>query len=178
MPDNNDGYVGYLTADQFTRLEWAVHHTAKLVPWLRIAGYIRTGDTDIRVQATSDRPLGLPPTWIAAEEINSLIGELNQWPELADAASDNYGAHIAVMLTREVETARAKWPYEDRPHTIRHMRCDRCDGLTLQYRPPRHEGDDIQVRCKTRECGAEMGGEDFALAADLIRRETDERQSA
>lgn len=171
--DHQETGVGYLDWRQWQRFEWAVHNAVKLVPWLRVAGYVRGGEADVRVSSTSDRPLGLPPTWIAAEEISRLLNELNGWPELADAANDQWGAEVAIMLTREVETARAKWPYEDKPHSIRHMRCAGCHMLTLRYEPPRHDGDAIRVHC--RDCGHQMDDDAFGLATALIEKEHSDR---
>lgn|GEM_PF-2280421 len=170
-----DGY-GYLTYDQFDRFRHAINVSLTTVRWLRVAGYIRTGEEDVRVHVSTDRPLGVPPTWIAAEEISRLLQELNQWTELEDAANDEFGAWIAWEFTREVETARAKWPYEDRPHKVRHMRCQACGALTLRYLPPRAAEDRILVRCSDRLCGAVMDEDMFAFAAKLIESENNARR--
>lgn len=175
MPDQNDGYVGYLTADMFARFEWAVHNSRRLVPWLRVAGYIRGGDTDELKHRSTDRPLGLPPTWIAAEEIARLLGEINQWPELEDVARDMQGQFFAEELTKQVETAGARWPFEDKPHRVQYMRCTGCNQLTLRWLPPRHELDRISVKCSDRECAAVLDEDMFTRAAVLIEGENARR---
>lgn len=176
MPDQNDGYVGYLTADMFSRFEWAVHNSRRLVPWLRVAGYIRGGDTDELKHRSTDRPLGLPPTWIAAEEITRLLGEINRWAELEDVANDMQGQFFAELLTREVETAGARWPFEDKPHRVKYMRCQACDQMTLRYLPPRDAGDTVLVKCSDRACGAVMDEHMFKLATALIESENELRR--
>jgi len=166
--------VGYLTWEQFERLRYAVNDSRALVPWLRIAGYIRGGDTDELRHRSSDRPLGLPPTWLAAEEITRLLNELNQYHELEDAANDEYGAWVAQELTREVGTAAHKWPLEDRPHNIRHLRCVACAMLTLRYQPPRTGGETVTVSC--RSCNHRMDEQGFAAAVALVEAEANERR--
>lgn len=169
-----DGY-GYLSDTEFRRFEWAVHNSRRLVVWLRVAGYVKSDDPDVgRIQTSSSMPLGVPPTWLAAEEIDRLIHELQPFPELADAANDQYGAWVALELVREVETARARWPFEDRPHRMKYMRCMACSALTLRFLPPRHEGDGIQVKCSDKDCGAVLDEAMFARAAALIEQENRE----
>lgn len=164
--------VGYLDYSMFNRLGWAVHHSAEIVPWLRVAGYIRGGD-NLRIQTSSSHPLGLPPTWLAAEEISRLLGELNRWPELEDAANDEWGAELCVLLVREVETARRKWPLEDRPHQVQFIRCPRCRTLSLRYSPPRFEGDRIVVRCFVD--GTDLDEDGFSYQAKLVEEENARR---
>ena len=175
MTDHPDEGVGYLTWEEFERFRNAVNKARYLVPWLRIAGYIRSGDPDELRHRSSDLPLGLPPTWIAAEEITNLLNEINQWPELEDVAV--HGSEFALTLTREVETADAKWPMEDRAHKVTYLRCASCDQLTLRYHPPKHPGDDIAVRCRAKECRAVMDGALLAFAVTLIESENNARNT-
>lgn len=178
QPLTNDAHanVGYLTWEQWDRFTRAVHTTRTLVPWLRVAGYIRSGETTERVHASREGHIGLPPTWIAAEEITRLLQEINQWPDLEDAANDEYGAWVAWEFTRETETANARWPIADRAHRIRVMRCTACDALTLRYHPPRYDGDRVVVRCSDRSCGAYLDEDMFARAVVLIESENKERE--
>lgn len=176
MTDHAEEGVGYLTMEQFDRLRNAVNATRLLVPWLRVAGYIRSVEADVKVHTSRDGHIGLPPTWIAAEEITRLLTELNQWPELADAANDEYGAWLAWEFTRETETAGARWPHSDRSHRIKLMRCFACQGLTLRYQPPRTEGDRITVRCSDPNCRAILDEDMFTRAAELIESENRERE--
>jgi hypothetical protein len=171
LPD--DG-VGYLTWDEFERFRSAVHKTRRLVPWLRIAGYISTGDHDEMKHRSVERPLGLPATWLAAEEITSLLNEINQWAELEDVAT--YGHEFAWQLTKEVETADARWPQEDKSHTVKIMRCGACDRLSLRYHPPRSEGERITVRCREKDCRAVMDEDMFSFAAALIESENNAKR--
>lgn len=170
MYDGSD--VGYLTYEQFSRFRRAVHYSLKLVPWLRVAGYIKTGNDDGVHSGAVHPPLGVPPTWVAAEDITRLSQELNAWPDLEDIAADDYGAEVAVEFTREVETAAHKWPFEDRPHGVQFVRCPGCHYASLRYEPPRFGGDAISVRC--RECARLVSEEEFSTLTALIAAEFSE----
>lgn len=174
MPDFIEGgNVGYMTTHQFDRFRNAVNETRNLVPWLRVAGYIRSGtDPDELRHRSSDHPLGLPPTWLAAEEISRLLQELNQYGELEDAANDEHGAWIGWELTREVETAGHKWPYQDKPHKVKFVRCDSCRMMTLNMMPPKNG----RVILKCSECRAVMSEADFAQTSYLLEMEEHERR--
>ncbi|ALJ22063.1 hypothetical protein [Microbacterium sp. No. 7] len=177
MTDHSHEGIGYYTVEQFDRLRNAVNNARALVPWLRVAGYIRSGEVDVKVTSSQDGHIGLPPTWLAAEEITRLLQELNQWPELEDAVNDEYGAWVAWEFTRETEIARAKWPHADRPHRVRHMRCQACNALTLRYHPPRFDGDRVIVRCSDKACRAIMDEDMFTFAAHLIESENRDRET-
>lgn len=167
--------IGYYTIDQFDRLRNAVNTARTLVPWLRVAGYIR-GQQGERVHSSRDGHIGIPPTWLAAEEISRLLGELNQWKELHDVVNDEHGAWLGWEFVRETETANARWPIEDRPHRVQQMRCDKCQALTLRYHPPRHAEDRIIVRCSDKTCRAVMDEAMFAFATHVIEQENHERE--
>ncbi len=160
--------VGYLTWDEFDRFRRAVHKSVQVVPWFRVAGYIKGEAAEVR-SPSSNHPLGLPPTWLTAEEITRLSQELRYWPDLEDVAADIDGKDIAMMFTREVETALARWPIEDKPRNVMHVRCSECYRLTLRYRPPEFNGDEVRVKCT--ECGHVMSGEEFAQAAQMLATE-------
>lgn len=134
--DPDAGGVGYLTWDEWEELGKAWTTALKHLPWWWVAGHIRGGDADEMRHRSVEPALPLPATWLAAHEITRLMQELNQWPELEDAAKDVYGADIAKLLTREVHTAAAKWPISDRAHKVKHFRCQACQQLTLKYLPP------------------------------------------
>lgn len=161
--------VGYMTYDEFARFRRAVHYSLKLVPWLRVAGYIKTGDPDEIHGKSVEPPLGIPPTWLAAEEITQLAQALNRWADLEDVAADDGGFELALVFTREVETAAAKWPFEDRPHRVQFVRCPSCHMVGLRYEPPAFHGDLIAVKC--RECSHYVSEEEFAKLTALIALE-------
>jgi hypothetical protein len=128
--------VGYLTFEQFDRLRRAWSDAIKLLPWWWVAGQIRSGDIDEMRVRSSDPALPLPATWLAAHEITRLMQELNGWLELEDVAHDAGAAELALLLTKEVETAAAKWPFSDRSHKVSYFRCQACQQMTLRYMPP------------------------------------------
>lgn len=160
--------VGYLTWDEFDRFTRAVHKSLTIVPWLRAAGYIR-GEVDEIRSPSSNHPLGVPPTWLAAEEITRLSSELRYWADLEDAANDDYGSDIAKQFTREVETALARWPIEDKPHKVRHVRCQVCAGETIQYNPPQGIWRPVKIACT--ECGHKVSEDEFKTLVELVTAE-------
>ena len=168
MTDHPDEGVGYLTWEEFERFRVAVHQSLIVVPWFRVAGHIKGQQPEVR-SASSHYPLGLHPTWLAAEEISRLSIELRHWPNLEDAASDDYGRTIAMQFTREVETALHKWPIEDKPHKVRHLRCQKCAGETIAYNPPKFDGDNVRIVCT--ECDHPLTEEEFKVLAELVAAE-------
>ena len=171
--DPNAGGVGYLTWDQFDRLTRAVNDARSHVPWWRVAGHIRVGDEDEARSRSSDHTIPLPATWLAAEEISRLLGELNRWQTLEQAVNTLEGQFFAELLTREVETAMAKWPMEDKPHKVRYLRCRVCQQQSLKYYPPRAGGGDITVKCTDATCKAVEDPRMFERDALLIRLEAE-----
>lgn len=170
--------IGFLTWDQFDRFRRAVENARKYVPWLRVAGYITSGDPD-EFRATSghmaEMPLGLPATWLAAEEITSLLDEIGKWATHEDVAT--FGHEFALLLTSEVETAVARWPLSDRTHRVRYFRCMSCDQATLKFYPPTIHGSvirDTAIKCTDKACRAVMDEIMFARMAVLIEAEQEE----
>lgn len=160
--------VGYLTGEQFDRFRRAVHLSLKLVPWLRVAGYIRSGADEVRV-AMVDPPLGVPPTWVAAEDIDRLSRELQYWPDLEDVARDADGAQVALLFTREVETAAHRWPFEDQPRNVDYVRCPACGYTSLRYSPPASPLSEAEYGCT--KCSHSLTEEEFRLIAVMIAAE-------
>lgn len=160
--------VGYMTYDEFARFQRAVHQSVKVVPWFRVAGYIKGGVEEIRA-SSSNHPIGVPPTWLAAEEITRLSTELRYWPNLEDVARDDYGSDVAKTFTREVETALARWPIEDKPHKVRHVRCQQCAGETIRYTPPVGIWQAVNIACT--ECGHTYSEDEFKTLVELVTAE-------
>lgn len=166
MSDHED--IGYLTWQEFNRFRAAVSMSLIVVPWFRVAGYIRSHIEEVKAPS-SNHPLGVPPTWLAAEEIERLSRELAYWPNLEDVANDDYGKDIARQFTREVETALARWPVEDKPHKVRHVRCQECAGETIRYDPPKFNGDEVHIACT--DCGHELTEDEFRVLVELVTAE-------
>lgn len=195
--DPAKGSVGYLTWDEYDRLTRAFTDALKHVSWWRIAGHIRIGDPDEHRTRSQEPTIPIPATWLAAEEISRLMGELNRWPNLEDAVNTLDGQFFATLLIREVETAMHKWPMSDKPHKVRYVRCRACQQQTLKYFPPNLRAPrdavmtvaavkvrgrkkpvpielaDVTVRCTNKECGAVEDPAMFARDALLIRLEAE-----
>jgi hypothetical protein len=168
--------VGYLDIRDYKRAQWAYeqsHPAAPFMQWLKIAGYVSFDADDVRVQSSGGGHINIPATKLAWEEITRISTELNRWDGVESAACDQFGAFLLVELGREVSTAVARWPMEERPHKIESMRCGGCGMLTLTYRPPRWEGDAIRVDCA---CGYVLEDDGFSWAVTMIQKEEDERR--
>lgn len=175
-----DEGVGYLDMRDYNRARWAweqSHPAAPFMQWLRVAGYVSFADADAaHVQSSSDGHIGIPATKLAWEEITRIAAELyQQFGELDKAAGDKFGASLLLDLGREVSTAVHRWPMEERPHRVEVMRCGGCGMLTLTYRPPRWEGDNVRVDCP---CGYVLEDAGFAWAVTMIEKEEHERREA
>lgn len=166
MSDHAD--VGYLSWEQWRRFRTAVENALIIVPWLRAAGHIRSGVEEVRAPS-SNHPLVLPQTWLAAEEIDRLSKELRHWADLEDIANDDWGQQVARDFTREVETALARWPIEDKAHDVKHLRCQGCVGETIRYTPPGFDGDNTTIACT--ECGRNYTEDEFATLIELLTTE-------
>lgn len=165
--------VGLLSAKQFQRAHSAYECARALMPWLRVAGYVRLGEEDVRVQTSREPSIGIPPTKLAYLEIERIVSELNRWPELIDATRDLYGQFLLASLVREVQAALSRWPMEDRPRRIRSVRCCSCGQFTLWHRPPSFPGDTTRVKCR---CGFAMTDDEFAEMVSLVEKEERERK--
>lgn len=166
--------VGYLNMREYNRARWALEYQRTFCTWLRIAGYI-SFDEQVPVQASQHGHIGIPATKLAYLEIQRLVHELQPFADIDAAAHDPYGAEIANQLGREVQTAVYRWPMEDKPHKINLLRCGGCGMLTLMYRPPRYEGDNVRVDC---DCGYVLEEDGFAWAVAMIEKEENERKEA
>ena len=182
MSDLAQEGIGYMPWNDFERLRKAVETARRYMPWLRVAGYLKSGADPDEFRGThakaSNIPLGLPATWLAAEEISRLLGEINGWPELEDAARDQFGAYLCGLLTREVETAAAKWPLSDRSRNVLFFRCTACQKLTLRYYPPMFHGTELidsTVKCTDPACRNIIDELMFSRMALVIEAEQKEK---
>lgn len=197
LTDPEEGFVGMLTQSEYDRFSRAIDTARTHLSWWRIAGHLKTGDTDELHIRSSDPAIPLPATWLAAEEITNLLHEINQWATLTDVATHGY--EFALLITREVETAAHKWPMSDRPHKVRFLRCRACQQVTLKYYPPRlasksHSQStpvpvydpqtpagmvaltdmiDVMVKCTNPDCRAVEDPKNFAHDAALIMEENE-----
>lgn len=157
--------VGYLTPRQFARAERAIGTARWLIPWLYSAGHLRFGEQDGATRR-AEAPLPIPATWVAAHTIDSIIDLLQPWPALEDAAADLRGQYLLRQLWAAVETSARRWPVEEQPHTVEHIRCRQCQRLTLEWQPPAYVRDDIRVVCTV--CGHVEAPEMIAWDARVI----------
>ncbi len=83
---------------------------------------------------------------------------------------------VARDFTREVETALARWPIEDKAHKVRHVRCQECVGETIQYTPPAFQGDETRIVCT--ECGHRLTDDEFTILLVLVTEEMKRTEKA
>lgn len=165
----HDG-VGYLTQGEWERLQWVLNDVAEFTTWLDTAGYIRSADEDVRVQSSRGGHVNLPPTWLASDAIQRMVLEINPY-SLEYCANHSQLSGVLKALIYEVEQAKKRWPLKDRPHRVSYMRCQVCQQETLRYLPPRFAGDDIIVKCTSRDCGAVLDERMYGLAVAVIEQE-------
>lgn len=169
MSDHPEGGVGYLEMREYNRFVWAWENAGKIASYLYGAGHLNSsGETDIRVDSSTAPSTPLDATWLAADEITGHLHALNVFPDSEAAANDKIGQYHAIELGRLVSIADRRWPMEDKPHRIRHMRCGGCEELTLMYRPPRFPLDGIKVDCF---CGYELNEEEYGWAVRVVEAE-------
>ena len=161
--------VGYLDARDYSRFVWAWEKAPRLASWLYSAGKLNSvAETDIRVDSSSAPGTPLESTWLAADEITSHLHALNRFPDETAAAMDIEGHRHAAELGKCVSIADRRWPMEERPHPIRHMRCGGCEKLTLTYRPPRFQYDTVIVDCM---CGYRLTEDEWSWATLMVEAE-------
>lgn len=163
--------VGYLDMREFNKARWAFeqsHPASPFMLWLRDAGHVSFTVEDVRVSGSNDQAIPIPATKLAWEEITRISTELNQWPGVEEAACDKFGASLLLDLGREVGTAWARWPMEDKPRKIRELICGECEQMSLVVMPPRFEGDESIVKC---DCGYEMTKEEFDQLVEMFDKE-------
>ncbi len=172
--------IGYLNMREFNKARWAYdmsHPASPFMAWLREAGNVSFSVDDDGVQSSTMPSIPIPATKLAHDEIARISLELNKWPGVEEAANDKFGASLLLDLGREVSTAMHRWPMEDKPRRIVDLRCGGCGLLTLVYRPPRWEGDELKADCSNR-CGFELVGEELALSIDMVLEEERVRRKA
>lgn len=162
--------VGFLDQYEYNRFVWAWEHAGAIASWLYRAGNISSGDTDVRIDSSPSPALGLPATYLAADEISRLLTQLNTFRDEEQVANSRHDHWLAIELGRVTSSADRRWPREDKPHRVRTMRCRGCGELTLTFRPPRYPGDLVKVDCK---CGHSMTETEWAVAVDLVIAEKD-----
>lgn len=169
MNDHPEGGVGYLERREYNRFVWAWEQAGKIAAYLYSAGKINSGgETDIRVDSSSTPATPLDATWLAADEISGHLQALNSFHDAEHAASDKIGQYHAIELGRCVSAADHRWPMQDKPHHVRFLRCGGCLELTLTYRPPRWNGDNVKVDCG---CGYSMDDIQWQRAIKLAEIE-------
>lgn len=73
-------------------------------------------------------------------------------PHMPWVAAQEWVGEMRADVGREVATAKARWPMEERGHHVP-APCPRCDGLTLWYSPPAWAGASMRVECLSPDCG-------------------------
>lgn len=166
--------VGYLDMRDYNRARWAWEHShpaSTFMQWLKIAGHVNFTDQDVRVTRSATPAIPIPATKLAWEEITRLAAEVyDVYNDVETAARTVDGAETLMLLARELSTAMHRWPAEEKPHRVNVIPCPGCNMLTLIYRPPREQQDEVIVTCMA-ECGSTLTGQQFADILDLMEQE-------
>lgn len=64
-----------------------------------------------------------------------------------------HAAGEAVRFVRQMQTALAHYPLEEKARPVRYVRCRTCDQQSLRWRPPLEFEDAITIECSNPNCG-------------------------
>lgn len=85
----------------------------------------------------------------------------NVWDATFWLLSRTQTAHEAPIAARRltglcsrVTNALKRFPLEERAHLVEHVRCRKCELVTLEWQPPLAEATPVVVRCLNEHCGA------------------------
>lgn len=86
---------------------------------------------------------------------------VNVWDATFWLLSRTQTAHDAPIAARRltglcarVSNALKRFPLEERAHLVEHVRCRKCELVTLEWQPPLAESTPVVVRCLNEKCGA------------------------
>jgi hypothetical protein len=129
--------------------------------WMRLAG--------ILVANAADRSLPTPkfPYWTGlaigfsfsasldrvAAAVMQVVYDVETEPENIVARIG--GAEAAVRFYRDVQTALARYPLEEDPKPVPHLKCRNCKQLSMETRPPLDYEEPLVYKCNRPGCGAE-----------------------
>lgn len=84
----------------------------------------------------------------------SAVESLVRWmlPHMSWIRDQEWVGDMASELSREVSTAKARWPIEERSHHVP-MPCPYCAQRALVYVPPSEYQSSAMVSCENNECG-------------------------
>lgn len=165
--------VGFLEIRHHNRFRWAWDKAPSIIRWLMSAdarNVNTAGADDVRVDSSSAPTINLSPAWLLGDELSSMMTDLEALfaDPLEQAAFDEEGALLARRFGKKVSDADHRYPQQEKTHFVHHMACANCEQLTLTFRPPRWEGDLINVSCW---CGFELTEDQFSWAALIMQRD-------
>jgi DNA-directed RNA polymerase subunit RPC12/RpoP len=166
---------GWLCGRCWDQLQDAADMQNQLVAFLRKAGHYRVGEQE--GHAAYGPSIPAPATWLAADEITRLSGDL--WVHEGDKqqiVQSEDGAADAVRFTRAVLRANRRWPRQEQDHAVQYVRCRACGAPTLRWWPPECYEDDVTVQCD--QCGNVESYEMLSFDARLLEQQQKERDRA
>lgn len=184
--------VGTLCMPCYLQLVSRLGEVPDVVDWLRITAKLdiepsaRPMTTDPVHRGDPSEGIVLPAAWLAADELGSLAtswallvleehpadlrgpgsGDVVNWmlPHTEWIAGQEWACEMRRELSRDLATARARWPMpEDRApdRAIPGVRCPRagCGHLALRYYPPAWFRQPFAVACT--ECGRSFSEDEW-----------------
>lgn len=84
----------------------------------------------------------------------SAVEALVRWllPYMAWVSRQSWAVEMSAEVNREVSTAKARWPIEERVHHVP-MPCPYCGRRALVYSPPSQYQCSAMVTCENQDCG-------------------------
>jgi Zn ribbon nucleic-acid-binding protein len=130
---------------------WPLTEARVYVAWIiaamRNASAVLDGRTDLDLTYL-DGPRRADPT-VVDGTIPGLRHVLDVGRD--DLIATEYGAEVAVRMTRVIQAAYVKFPLEERERHIAGIRCPSCSRSELMWSPPLYFRGDVLIRCSA--CG-------------------------
>jgi len=90
----------------------------------------------------------------------------------AAAVKHKHSAETVVRMIGVIQTAMAKFPLVDLEHRVPFVRCAACSRMTLTWKPPLMNADDVVVKCE--RCGHEENQDWLEAYIEVVK--TDKRR--
>lgn len=100
---------------------------------------------------------------------NDAVAALVRWllPHMAWVRAQEWAGDMLAELSREISTAKARWPVEERYHHVP-MPCPYCQRRTLMYVPPAEFQDAALVMCENTDCGRMWVGDSWTRTVEIV----------
>lgn len=166
---------GFLCAKHFDDVEHAYARWDDFARLISLVGdrAVKQDGSGRTSSATGYVPI--PAVKLAMDECNRFLASSYALPRFTLTAwvSTSAGARDAIQFAKAAENAYTTHEVRERERPIDRKRCPHCNQLTLLWRPPRYERDNVDVVCMNEECGRLLDQSTFeAIETTEKRRKT------